>query len=176
LLRRKAPDKNRDTAPRNDAILFTIHFTNKTIITMNSPSRPTTYTEELGQRICSIIATSTNGLIEVSIDTQMPELTTIVNWLTDPEMKDFQQAYNRARTIQADLLADEMVAIADTALADGFNAAQVSLVKLRVDTREWKASKLAPRKYGTKPDAADAEGDEQQKGCLIKWGDNVIAL
>ena len=31
-------------------------------------TRPTTYTEELGKQICSIIATNSTGLVEVSLN------------------------------------------------------------------------------------------------------------
>ena len=139
-------------------------------------TRPIAYTEELGQQICSIAATNSTGLVEVSLNPDMPELTTIANWLADPAMEDFKQAYNTARRIQADLLADEMIAIADMALADGFNAPQVSLVKIRIETREWKASKLAPHKYGAKPEQEEADAETGKTGTIIKWGDYLIAV
>ena len=141
-----------------------------------SSTRPIAYTEELGQQICSIAATNSTGLVEVSLNPDMPELTTIANWLADPAMEDFKQAYNTARRIQADLLADEMIAIADMALSDGFNAPQVSLVKIRIETREWKASKLAPHKYGAKPEQEEADAETGKTGTIIKWGDYLIAV
>jgi hypothetical protein len=106
----------------------------------------------------------------------MPELATIANWLADPAMEDFKQAYNTARRIQADLLADEMIAIADMQLSEGFNAPQVSLVKIRIETREWKASKLAPNKYGSKPDDGEANTDSGKTGTIVKWGEYMIAI
>ncbi len=141
-----------------------------------SSTRPIDYTEELGKQLCSIIATNSTGLVEVSLNPDMPGLATIANWLTDPAMDSFKQAYNTARRIQADLLADEMIAIADMALGEGFNAPQVSLVKIRIETREWKASKLAPSKYGAKPDDGEADTRNEKTECIIKWGDKLIAL
>ncbi len=132
-------------------------------------TRPIAYTEELGQQICSLIATNSTGLVEVSLNPDMPELATIAQWLADPAMDSFKQAYNTARRIQADLLADEMIAIADMQLSDGFNAPQVSLVKIRIGTREWKASKLAPHKYGTKPDNDEADTSSDKTGTIIEW-------
>ena len=139
-------------------------------------TRPIAYSEELGQQLCSIIATNSTGLVEVSLNPEMPDLPTIANWLADPALQDFKQAYNTARRIQADLLADEMIAIADMALGEGFNAPQVSLVKIRIETREWKASKLAPNKYGAKPDDGEADTRNEKTECIIKWGDKLIAL
>ena len=141
-----------------------------------SSTRPIAYTEELGQQLCSIIATNSTGLVEVSLNPDMPELAIIANWLADPAMDAFKQAYNTARRIQADLLADEMIAIADMQLSEGFNAPQVSLVKIRIETREWKASKLAPNKYGAKPDDGEADTRNEKTECIIKWGDKLIAL
>ena len=139
-------------------------------------TRPIAYTEELGKQICSIVATNSTGLVEVSVNPNMPDLTTIAKWLADPAMEAFKQAYNTARRIQADLLADEMIAIADMQLSEGFNAPQVSLVKIRIETREWKASKLAPNKYGAKPDDGEADTRNEKTECIIKWGDKLIAL
>ena len=139
-------------------------------------TRPIAYTEELGQQICSLIATNSTGLVEVSLNPDMPQLATIAHWLADPAMDAFKQAYNTARRIQADLLADEMIAIADMQLSEGFNAPQVSLVKIRIETREWKASKLAPHKYGSKPDDGEAHTDSGKTGCSVEWGKYLIAV
>lgn len=53
--------------------------------------------------------------------------------------------YARARALQAHALADDILPISDDAKAE---TAQVA--RLRVDSRKWLASKLAPRHYGDK--------------------------
>ena len=89
---------------------------------------------------------------------------------TDPEMapsspedkKEFLERYTCAREAQADLLADQIINIADdhkddtiinpSTGAPQMNAEWVARCKLQIDARKWKASKLAPKKYGDKVD------------------------
>ena len=58
-------------------------------------------------------------------------------------MPEFAEQYARAREVQAETLADEIVSIADE---DGDPQRQ----RLRVDARKWVASKLKPKRYGDK--------------------------
>ena len=60
----------------------------------------------------------------------------------DPELLD---RYARARAMQADRLAGEIISIADGASKDTVNQA-----RLQFDARRWMAGKLAPKTYGDK--------------------------
>ena len=71
----------------------------------------------------------------------MPGHTAVWAWLD--KHQEFADKYARARELQAEYYADEMVEIADSADKDTAQAARV-----RVDTRKWIASKLRPKKYG----------------------------
>ena len=67
-----------------------------------------------------------------------------ISWIrTDPEI---QKQYARAREIQADKLADELIELSDSATPENAHA-----VRLKVDTRKWIASKLKPKVYGDRP-------------------------
>jgi len=59
----------------------------------------------------------------------------------------FCQKYARAREAQAHREADEIRQIADAATPEDVNVA-----RLRIDTRKWRAGKLAPKVYGDKVD------------------------
>lgn len=89
----------------------------------------------------------------------MPGRSTVHRWLADDT--EFRDQYARARAIQADTLFDEMLDIADDGSNDWIERRRedgstetvldhehVQRSKLRVDTRKWMASKLAPKKYG----------------------------
>lgn len=58
---------------------------------------------------------------------------------------EFAAQYARAREEQADHYADELLEIADT-------TKDPNKARLQIDARKWKASKLAPKKYGEKLD------------------------
>lgn len=141
-------------------------------------ARPTKYTEELADKICEQIATTSNGLVVICEDRSMPSVRSVYNWLKNPEHKEFLHKYTRAREDQADLLADEIIQIADDGTNDYMtivkgdveynieNKEVTSRSKLRVDARKWKASKLAPKKYGDKLDVTT--GGEKMKGFVIE--------
>jgi len=63
-----------------------------------------------------------------------------------------QKQYARACDERADLLAEEILTIAD----EGSNADNVIVQRdrLRIDSRKWLLSKLQPKKYGDKLDVA----------------------
>lgn len=69
--------------------------------------------------------------------------------------KEFSQRYARAREAQAHQEADEIKAIADAATPE-----DVGVARLRMDARKWRASKLAPKKYGDSQNLT-LKGDEE---------------
>ena len=89
----------------------------------------------------------------------MPALRTVMGWLFDGEHEEFSQQYASAREVQAEVWADEIVAIADDESGDFFTDEKGKVVldhqnvqrsRLRVDARKWIASKLLPKRYGDK--------------------------
>lgn len=126
--------------------------------------RPTICTDEVIQLICDTIASSNKGLhVHCKERKDFPARTTIYRWLD--ENKEFRERYARAREAQADFLADEIIEIADDSSRDSLTITKkdgtsydiedkewASRSKLRVEARKWKASKLAPKKYGDKID------------------------
>jgi len=126
---------------------------------------PTKYNQEIADKICERISTSSRGLRsickELGISTQ-----TVLNWLNNEEYKDFFVHYARAKQMQADLLVEEILEISDdstndteyTEFGEKENKEWVNRSKLRVDSRKWIASKLAPKKYG---DKLELSGDSE---------------
>jgi hypothetical protein len=74
--------------------------------------------------------------------------------------------YARAREERADLLAKEILEIADTPCT---NQVEVAQQRNRLDTRKWLASKLAPRKYGDRVEH-DHKGLKFQPAVLVQIG------
>jgi transposase-like protein len=102
--------------------------------------RPSEFTQEVASAICEKIAGG-ESLRAICAAHDMPDRTTVRRWLSQNE--DFRLQYAHAREEQADFYADEIVDIADA-------ATDAQLARLQVDARKWKASKLAPKKYGDK--------------------------
>jgi len=104
--------------------------------------RPTEYTPEVGDEICSRLAQG-RSLLGICRDDDMPSTVTVYAWLRKHE--EFLNNYARAREDQADTLADSLTDLADAATPE-----TVNVVRLQVDTRKWAASKLKPKKYSDK--------------------------
>jgi hypothetical protein len=100
--------------------------------------------------VCDEIAKG-KSLREICAPDDMPAPSTICLWLK--ESIDFAEQYAHAREQQAELYADEIIEIADKAKPD-----DVQVARLQVDARKWKASKLAPKKYGDKLDLNHSGG------------------
>lgn len=121
------------------------------------PGRPSTYTAELAAQVCTHIADGKSLRVIAAME-GMPAQSTIMAWL-DGSRPEFSEQYARAREAQADKLAEEALQIADDGRSDTYvdgdgnvktDTEVIQRSKLRVDTRKWLASKMAPKKYGDK--------------------------
>jgi len=125
--------------------------------------RPEIYTEDLADKICARIATTSFSLRTICEEEGMPSVETILKWLR-ADKNGFVAQYTRAKQEQADYLVEEMLDIADDGSNDLMtitkgdasyemeNKEVTNRSKLRVETRKWIASKLKPKKYGEKID------------------------
>ena len=90
-------------------------------------------------------------------DPEMPSAQAVAYWLQHNPA--FREKYEAARVVQADILFDNLLDIADdsaedwTTNEDGekrLNGEAVARSRLRIDARKWILSKLIPKKYGDK--------------------------
>lgn len=126
--------------------------------------RPTLYSQELADLICERVATTTYGLARLcALYPDLPDKTTVNLWRY--KYPEFSTQYAQAKLVQADLLAEEMLDIADDGTNDwmqtwgedgeiGYklNGEHVQRSRLRIDTRKFLAAKLLPKQYGDKVD------------------------
>jgi hypothetical protein len=74
-------------------------------------ARPTIFSEALADEICERLVAG-ESLRKICKRSSMPAVSTVCRWLA--ERAPFQEQYARARELQADTLADEVLYIADT--------------------------------------------------------------
>lgn len=123
--------------------------------------RPTDYTKELGELICSKVREG-NSLSRVLREPNMPTSSPVFQWLTIfPEFKENYEHSVQERTLA---MGEEIIDIADDGTNDymtitkGSNTYNIedkevtNRSKLRVETRKWLMSKMLPKKYGDKVD------------------------
>lgn len=108
----------------------------------NKGGRPSDYMPEVANDICALLMTG-ESLRSICKRHGMPAMSTVTLWLAKHE--EFSAQYARAREVQAEVLAEDIIMLADTAVEDG---AAVAKARLQVDARKWYASKLAPKRYG----------------------------
>lgn len=123
----------------------------------NMPAgRPTDYNVQIADEICERLSEG-ESLRSICREDKMPCKATVFRWLV--HNKQFADQYDRSRQEQAELLADEIVDIADESTNDKYiddngnertNNEAIARSRLRVDARKWVASKLKPKKYGDK--------------------------
>lgn len=102
--------------------------------------RPSDYRDELADEICDRLIEG-ESLRQICRRPGMPDRRTVLRWLD--AHADFAAKYARARESQGDLMDDLILEAAGT--ADKDNAAAV---RVKIDAYKWRASKLAPKKYG----------------------------
>jgi len=122
-------------------------------------SGKSTFTQEMADKICErIIGGETVG--QITADDNMPAKSTVFKWLA--ENSGFSDQYARAKMAQMDMMAEELLEIADDGTNDWMerknddgeaygwreNGEAMARSRLRVDTRKWLMSKMAPKKYG----------------------------
>jgi hypothetical protein len=134
-------------------------------------ARPTKYSEKLASELCAQLA-SGDSLRTICSRDEFPTKTTVLRWLFDDQYNGFRDQYTKARAMQAEILAEEMIDIADDGTNDWMerngkdnegwqqNGEAIARSRLRVDTRKWVASKLLPKMYGEqKEERGDKDND-----------------
>lgn len=119
--------------------------------------RPTDYTQELADLICSELAEGKSMRTVCALD-GMPDKSTIFRWIRLYE--EFRDQYTKAKEEGVEAWAEESIDIADNGSNDwmlthdkdndGYkvNGEHIQRSRLRIETRKWYASKLKPKKYG----------------------------
>jgi hypothetical protein len=126
----------------------------------NPVGRPTTYTPELTDKICALLAEGKSVRYIADLD-DMPASSTIFQWLR--KIPEFTEQYEKAKEESADALVSEMLDIASempmiyepvgengAMVATKLDSAGIARNRLRVDVIKWQASKLKAKKYGDK--------------------------
>jgi len=100
------------------------------------------YSDELADDICELIM-SGKTLIGIAALEGFPSPATICRWLNDKP--EFESKCARARLMQAELMDEMILQTADSVDEDNFQASKVKL-----SAYQWRAAKLAPKRFGDK--------------------------
>lgn len=123
--------------------------------------RPTDYSPELSAKVLDAIATNDKGLDELhELYDWFPNPSTVYRWRI--HSLDFSKKYMEAKNNQAQIYAESTLKIAkekytyfDEKGNERVDVGHVAWQKLNVHTRQWHASKLAPKIYGDQKQIED---------------------
>lgn len=116
------------------------------------------YSPKIAAIICEEIAGG-RSLRSVCREEGMPTFQTVMRWANE-DRDGFRARYTLAMDMRAQMLADEMIEIADSveigkrtkSKSDGtveeITGDMVERSKLRVDARKWLLARLSPKRYG----------------------------
>ena len=118
------------------------------------------YSTEIAERICADLAKGMT-LKQVCRQDGMPDESSVRQWALEKE--DFAPLYARARELGYQVMADELIEIADNGTNDWMKREEertgvqafvdhdhVTRSRLRLDTRKWLLAKALPKVYGDK--------------------------
>lgn len=108
-------------------------------------------------------AISTGASLRYACESVGYKASTFLDWVA--EDNDLAEQYARARALQAEHYADEIIRIADS-------TQDPQKARVQIDARKWIASKLLPKKYGEKVDVTS--GDKPIEGNIIHITREVI--
>jgi hypothetical protein len=127
----------------------------------------TRYSPQLANAICEALVEG-RSLLSICEEEGMPTPRNVHHWLK--KHPEFREQYIDARRLQADMLFDETLDIADDARNDWMernggedagwvlNGENIQRSKLRIGQRKWMVARLNPKKYG---DRVELVGDSE---------------
>jgi hypothetical protein len=140
--------------------------------------RPSTYSDDLADEICSRIAAG-ESIKSITADPHMPGLLALYDWAKDPKCGHYQKMLARARSARADVLVDEMLEIVDATETeevrdrDGhlqkivYDSVAVQRARMRSDARKWMASRYNRDLYGDQAPTQAQTGGTPLTGIQI---------
>lgn len=102
------------------------------------------------KELCTRLA-SGEAMHVICQDKHMPSSSMVYARMGEDE--DFRTIIAGAREAQQEFEADNIIRMADEATEEDWQ-----VVKLRIWARQWRASKLAPKRYGDKLDLSSSDG------------------
>ena len=106
--------------------------------------RPSSYTPEIAEEICTQLIHG-ESMFKICQGDGMPHYVTVWRWLD--AHPDFATGCARARELQAEFMDYKIMETAENCTRDDAFAA-----KVKIAAYQWRAMKLAPKKYGDRLD------------------------
>ncbi len=137
-------------------------------------SRRTTFTAEVGRKICELLADG-HSLLAISKMPGMPKISTLQGWAWNSEWSDesFVGNYTRARALQAHSEFDEMKETEGELRAGKIDP---HTARVLLDNIKWRLAKMLPHTYGERSHLEISGGlkVETVKDHAPEWLQNML--
>lgn len=127
------------------------------------------YSKEVADAICEAVATQTRPLEEILKDGNFPRLKTILEWRRNYPY--FHESFKRAKEAQSELYAEQTIQIADKkhvyydqAGNERVDSGSVAWQAVQIKARQWYASKLFSRQFGSQA----SEQTQEAAGTVLE--------
>lgn len=130
-------------------------------------ARPSSYSEEIAERICDGLMDG-RSMRQICEDDGMPHRSTVLRWMAENEA--FAAKCAHARELQADLMDDKILEVAEAC-----TPASAPADKVKIAAYQWRASKLAPKKYGDKVQHVGGGPDDAPIRHAVELTDEQLA-
>ena len=121
--------------------------------------------EAITKLVCSELALGKSLRSILDADDKLPSASTFLDWIGADSF--LAEQYAHARQMAYELLADEIVAIADEnyttdehGVRERLSSEAIQRNRLRVDTRKWMLSKMLPKVYGDQNQSYEHTGKD----------------
>lgn len=124
--------------------------------------RPSSYTQDLAERVCVLIAQG-DSVAKIGEMDGMPDARTIFRWLAsnaggdEDDPASFRQQYMRARASRADARFERLDEIMELV---GKGKLDPAAARVMMDAIKWQSGKENAKRYGEKVQLADADGEK----------------
>jgi hypothetical protein len=134
--------------------------------------RYTEYNSEIGKKFCRKLSQEPLSVEAIcnKYPDEFPTQSCIFGWIVD--FPEFEGMYREAKRAQMHLYVEQIIDISDGSDDDFVDQVKIQHSKLRIDTRKWVASKLAPRIYGDTPKIDERTSQE----TLMALQETIAAL
>jgi len=139
----------------------------------NKVGKPETYTKEIGENLCSMIAKGRS--VKSICDMEgMPSLDTFYSW--NRKHKEFADNYTQATVDRTEYQLEQLNEMGDISIEEAKNVnpkssnAVVSAYKLKADNMKWVMARMKPKKYGDKID--HTTGGEKLQFQVVSFRDD----
>lgn len=113
-------------------------------VVARSAGRPSVYRDEIADKILDMMMDG-KSIRSICEEEGMPSRRTVLRW--QERYPDFDAKCARARTLQADVIHDDLIDIEDGVLA---GTIAPDAARAAISSKQWRSAKLAPKKYGDK--------------------------